>query len=1848
MTGRAQSSAYFNAITNLNPVGYWPMHEMEPAVQGDIETNYGSLGPLGAGFYPDWVKSGSWIQRQFPGALAGDSDAATYFLPAGYSISTPTYTNSLYVPHTSPLSTLNPPFSVECWYYPTNNSQGDIWSQNGFEGLNAGGTSGGAGKVCGIRLDWGNSGAGFEIFSYCNSSTLYTLGQTFTTSLGQWYHLVVTCDTSTNIILYVDGVSKISVSAIGKYSPDYWMPFVVANGRGNTRPGAGIVDEVAVYTNVLSASAVANHYDIGINAAPPVSYFNTVMSSNPVIYLRMDAPAYVAPSPATWPVLTNDGSVAVNGFYNPDTMPGIVPGPANPVGTPFTGLSGATVAQLSGVSSFADAGYAAVYNPVGPISYSVSAMFRGDPCDGRVQTIVGHSDNSWRILMNATGTLQCQLGTNTSSQVNSVGVYNDGDWHQVVDVYTTNSNPTLPGTNALYVDGVLDSMTNGVTPNGILPGTNTDVTIGAALDYTNNPNGVGRQFAGQICEVALFTNSLTVGQIQTLYYTTEQGPPFIKTQPSSATVNGGPGSAINFSVSAGGLSPAYQWYFNTSSNYSGATALANNGTYANTTTTQLTVTNLSGANSGYYFVIVTNSFGSVTSLMASLTINTAPIIISQFPVPYTNPFTLYAGANPAFSISVSGAQPIHYNWFTNGVRDAAASSSNMVWANVAIGSITNFCVVTNSLGSITSAVWVAAVVADPAAPYPQAVLALNPIGYWRLNDTNLDGVDNGGPGGSGNNGNGDDGWVVNDYASGNDGLYTNVSLGNPGYNPTTDPLETSAEFGETGISFADSLAGWINGVDFAAPNGSNGEFTVEAWADNISSAPVGGAAAASEGTYGVSDQFALGIDTSAAANYRFYVRSAAGTVYTADSSFSSASTGLGNWVHLAGVCDEANGIVSLYINGQLAASTSIPTNSGVYEPDSPMTIGCEAPFSTYQFYGYINDVSAFNYALSANQIGTEYVSAGVPPTVSPAPPANVDANGGGALVIPAIVSGTPVMGYSWYDEHGGTNVAAGTTNGGSLNATLTVNNVPANWNGDTLELTVTNAYGQNTYPVSLTVYQNPAIVTLQLPSPVTVVQGNSYVYSVGADGVPPLYYQWFNGTMPISNATNASYTVTAGAPGGTTYSVVVSNLFGVVTSTVSAFTSISANPPSLTSGYETNLLLLNPAGYWPMHEVESPAHGDIEANYGSLGLLGTGYYPDWLGAPGIQRDAPGALVGESDAAVYFNFPSSDAGFQTNAMYVPHTSPVSTLNPPFSVECWFYPTNNNQGDIWSQSGFEGLNAGATGGGAGNVCGIRLDWNTSSDGFEIFSYCNSNTLNTLGQTGTTPLGQWYHLVVNCDASTNITLYVNSVSEYSVAAAGEYSPDYWMPFEVGNGRGNSRAVAGIVDEVAVYTNVLSTGEIGADYAAGTNGSPGQYFQDVMNDNPVIYLRMDSPTYVVPSTNFWPVLFNYGSTAGNGLYTPGTMPGIVPGPSTNANGIPFSGLPSAGVAQLSGVSSFADAGYANAYNPTGATSFSVSAMFRGNPCDGRLQTIAGHSDNSWRMMMNTNGTLQCQLGTNASSVVNSVGVYNDGNWHQAVEVYTPNPNPALAGTHALFVDGALSAMTNGVSPNGILPGTNVDVLIGSDPEYTNNPAGLGRQFAGQICEVAFFTNALTAGQIAALYLATETNRIPAYFAPAPPAIASAAPGGTLSVTAGVAGTAGLGYQWQIITNSVASVLATGSGSGVPLNATLAVGSVPVAWNGGQLELTVTNAYGTNTAFVVLSLVSANPTNIVFAVTDNQLTLSWPADHIGWLLQAQTNRLSVGISTNWVNVNGSTTNNQVVVPINLTNGSVFYRLVYP
>jgi autotransporter-associated beta strand protein len=140
------------------------------------------------------------------------------------------------------------------------------------------------------------------------------------------------------------------------------------------------------------------------------------------------------------------------------------------------------------------------------------------------------------------------------------------------------------------------------------------------------------------------------------------------------------------------------------------------------------------------------------------------------------------------------------------------------------------------------------------------------------------------------------------------------------------------------------------------------------------------------------------------------------------------------------------------------------------------------------------------------------------------------------------------------------------------------------------------------------------------------------------------------------------------------------------------------------------------------------------------------------------------------------------------------------------------------------------------------------------------------------------------------------------------------------------------------------------------------------------------------------------------------------------------------------------------------------------------------------------------------------------------------------------------------------------------------------------------------------------------------------------------------------------------------PASLNLSNSTVSVAGGGAALELDYT---GTNTiAALVLNGVSQSPglyssanaspyligtgnlligtsiasyaTNLTAAVSGSTLTVSWPATHLGWILQAQTNGLGAGLGANWSDVAGSSGVTSQNIPINPANPTVFFRLRHP
>ncbi len=142
--------------------------------------------------------------------------------------------------------------------------------------------------------------------------------------------------------------------------------------------------------------------------------------------------------------------------------------------------------------------------------------------------------------------------------------------------------------------------------------------------------------------------------------------------------------------------------------------------------------------------------------------------------------------------------------------------------------------------------------------------------------------------------------------------------------------------------------------------------------------------------------------------------------------------------------------------------------------------------------------------------------------------------------------------------------------------------------------------------------------------------------------------------------------------------------------------------------------------------------------------------------------------------------------------------------------------------------------------------------------------------------------------------------------------------------------------------------------------------------------------------------------------------------------------------------------------------------------------------------------------------------------------------------------------------------------------------------------------------------------------------------------------GTATAVFSILSITNIVGSDVVNLTAGSATL-ASSSIGSEPITSASGltlggaqAADYTTTGAVG-----AVTVTANPNPTPIGFSYNNGALTLTWPTDHTGWTLQSQTNTITSGISNNWADVSGSSTTNQVIIPLDLSQGCVFYRLYY-
>ena len=704
LTAQAQTfTPYSNAVVALNPLGFWPLQETAPtpAWGASYATNLGSLSQFNT--FPN-NGNGAYVGGVFPGfagPLANGSDKSCYFDQTSGEVIVP-YSPSLVVPSSS--------FTAECWVKVqfTNTATEYIMSYGNF-GNSLTGTP--VSGYSGFRLSavGGGLGAGRLTMALynTNSTTVALTLQTSNTAAGYlqsntWNHVAVVFQQNssyvggTNLQIYVNGVVYAS-NVVGTLN-SLGYPFIPDDGTGHTALSVGCllnesgyfegnIAEVALYPSALPAADVLAHYNAGKSAATPAtgtgSYTNLVLNESPApyVYLRLN-------DNFSYPVANNYGILGAsgNGFYLPGTVPNGATGPAT-LGSctsvsfqansellggevPFTrdavvqttmspmvgqalnvgnyvAISPGTNNQWNIITNSAllpanTAGtgsnmtvMAWVQVPSQPVNWIQAAAARNDAASWRMNVVPVSAPGSASTSSNGFPDF-VDGGNDNQGYVNQI---NDGNWHFWTGVFNcANSNC------ALYVDGALISTMQETRPS---------FNQYSPLIFGVDPNNNGRNFVGNLCGMAVFTNALTAAQIDQVYGSTYGG---IITEPL-ASVSYVAGSIAPITLTCAAQGAVLQWYKGTPGS---GTPLANTGEYSGVTTENLVITPpLSSGDFTSYYLQVGDG--------VSQTANSTAVTLTQVAIP-SGPYDLaVSNLNPVAYWPLNEATGrIAMNYTTNG------------------------------------------------------------------------------------------------------------------------------------------------------------------------------------------------------------------------------------------------------------------------------------------------------------------------------------------------------------------------------------------------------------------------------------------------------------------------------------------------------------------------------------------------------------------------------------------------------------------------------------------------------------------------------------------------------------------------------------------------------------------------------------------------------------------------------------------------------------------------------------------------------------------------------------------------------------------------------------------------------------------------------------------------------------------------------------------------------------------------------------------------------------------------------------------------------------------------------
>ncbi|HTL71901.1 MAG TPA: immunoglobulin domain-containing protein [bacterium] len=655
-------------------------------------------------------------------------------------------------------------------------------------------------------------------------------------------------------------------------------------------------------------------------------------------------------------------------------------------------------------------------------------------------------------------------------------------------------------------------------------GTNIAGATSATLLLTNLQPSQAGQYA------VVITNAFGKGVSSNALL--EFTPVGISSQPQSQTNSSG--TIASFLVSAAGPGPlTYQWMFN-GANLAGATNSA------------LDLNNVQIQQSGFYSVVITDSYGSVTSSIVALTVEERPPIITTQPQDQT----VFIGKTLVLRTEVAGSLPATYQWQLNGVDVAGATNPILTVSNVTTKQAGAYrLVVSNSFGTDQSTI--AKVDVPEVITWGDSLETNMPPGLksiWRI--------------GAGYNAS----WAFHTDDT--------VTAWGPtaGYVPSNS-LPDFVEFvGGNGFNLGLRKDGKVqhwglnnSGVGNVPPDLTN--------CVSIAAGIQNGMAVRSDGTvavWGYSYYGATNVPLNATnvvavfpGSYQCYALRSNGTLVAwgrNDYGECDVPAGLSNVVSVAGgglggAALKSDGTVIGwgYLTNYLpsAITNMVAISAGFFDLTVLKNDGTASVFGPNAFNATNPPSGLTNVVAIGSGYYFETVLMAEPQPVFAHQPTGTVAPEGGRAQFYAPALGRQPLNYQWR------------FNGGNLpsanSSWLRLENVQASNYGD-YSVIVSNSFGAITSAVArLDVPVPPAIVSQ--PQNTAVAVGNTASFTVSATGSPPLTIRWLRNGSPLSDDGRITGTATAtlvisnAQPADAqSYSVIVSSDYGAVTSSAATLT----------------------------------------------------------------------------------------------------------------------------------------------------------------------------------------------------------------------------------------------------------------------------------------------------------------------------------------------------------------------------------------------------------------------------------------------------------------------------------------------------------------------------------------------------------------------------------------------------------------------------------------------------------------------------------------------------------------------